>query len=251
MKTIENILTTLGVSENAQRVYIELISSGETTPRLLSQRLSMSRPSVYDHITDLKERGLVSIRDLENKTYVAPSDIRILSRMLKDKRVEIEKEEKELALIADSLKKQTRTTAPRIKFFEGKEALQQALHDILWSSKTDMVALWPYDEMLAMLGKEFLVSFNDKRIRQKISLKTLWVGTQKAVKNIWEDNDTGIERRHLPHADVGMGYTIYEDKVIFISSKKECFGFIISSHDFATMMRFQFESLWTSAKDET
>jgi sugar-specific transcriptional regulator TrmB len=248
MKTIENILTTLGISENAQRVYIELVTNGETTPRLLAGRLSMSRPSVYDQTKYLSEHGLVVMRDLENKTFVAPSDIKILSRMLREKRTEIETEEKELALIADSLKMQTRTTAPRIKFFEGTEALQQALHDILWSSKADMVALWPYEEMIAMLGKEFLVSFNEKRIRQKISLKTLWVGKQKAVKNIWEDNDTGIERRHLPRADVGMGYTIYEDKVIFISSKKECFGFIISSHDFATMMRFQFEALWSSAK---
>jgi sugar-specific transcriptional regulator TrmB len=248
MNTIENILTTLGISENAQRVYIALVTSGESTPRLLAGRLSMSRPSVYDQITYLKERGLVAIRDLENKTFVAPSDIEVLARMLKERRIEIEKEEKDLALVADSLKKQTRTSAPRIKFFEGTEALQQALHDILWSSKTDMVALWPYEEMLAMLGKEFLVSFNEKRIRQKISLKTLWVGKQKNIKNIWEDNDTGIERRHLPHTDVGMGYTIYEDKVIFISSKKECFGFIISSHDFATMMRFQFEALWSTAK---
>jgi HTH-type transcriptional regulator, sugar sensing transcriptional regulator len=248
MKTIENILTTLGITPNAQRIYIELMTNGETTPRLLAGRLSMSRPSVYDQIKYLSLHGLVVIRDLENKTFVAPADIQILSRMLKEKRDQIDNEEKELALIADSLKNQTRTTAPRIKFFEGKEALQQALHDILWSSKTDMVALWPYEEMLVMLGKEFLVSFNEKRIRQKIALKTLWVGKQKAVKNIWEDNDTGIERRYLPHADVGMGYTIYEDKVIFISSKKECFGFIISSHDFATMMRFQFEALWTSAK---
>lgn len=248
MKTIENILTTLGITPNAQRVYRELITNGETTPRLLAGRLSMSRPSVYDQINYLSLRGLVVIRDLENKTFVAPADISVLSRMLKEKRDQIENEEKELARIADSLTKQTRTTAPRIKFFEGTEALQQALHDILWSSKTDMVALWPYEEMLTMLGKEFLITFNEKRIRQKITLRTLWTGKQKAVKNIWEENDTGIERRYLPHTEVGMGYTIYEDKVIFISSKKECFGFIISSHDFATMMRFQFEALWHSAQ---
>ncbi len=248
MKTIENILTTLGISENAQRVYIELITNGETTPRLLAGRLGMSRPSVYDQIAYLKERGLITVRDLENKTYVAPADVQTLSRMLTEKRTKIENEEKELALIAESLTKQTRTNAPRIKFFEGKEALQNALHDILWSSKTDMVALWPYEEMLATLGKDFLITFNEKRLRQKISLKTLWTGKQKTQKNIWGDSDTGIKRRHLPHAEVGMGYTIYEDKVIFISSKKECFGFIISSRDFATMMRFQFEALWVSAK---
>ena len=45
-----------------------------------------------------------------------------------------------------------------------------------------------------------------------------------------------------------MGYWIYENKVVFISSKKECFGFIIESQEFAEMMSSQHEEIWKISK---
>ncbi|MCH2228689.1 MAG: hypothetical protein MK033_13040 [Candidatus Caenarcaniphilales bacterium] len=49
--------------------------------------------------------------------------------------------------------------------------------------------------------------------------------------------------------DFSMGYWIYNNKVSFISSRKESFGFIIESTELAHMMLAQFNILWeTSAK---
>lgn len=48
-----------------------------------------------------------------------------------------------------------------------------------------------------------------------------------------------------------MGYWIYGNKVAFISSRKESFGFIIESAELATMLRTQFEVLWKASKPIT
>ena len=241
METITKILNTLNVPGTAGRVYRELLIHGETTPRILAQRIGMTRPSVYDQIHILEEFGLVATRMLDNKTYVAPSPARHLLKLLEEKKLEIELDVTAFSHIVKSLESTTRTDAPRIKFFEGRDAVQRALHDILWSGKTDLLALWPYEEMLDLFGESFLKSFNQKRVRQKITLRTIWPQCAKVKKSVWEGSDTGVERRYVKNLkSIGMGYTIYEDNVIFISSKKESFGFIISSHDFATMMRFQF-----------
>lgn len=248
MEIVTKILNTLGVPGTAGRVYRELLTSGETTPRILATRMSMTRPSVYDQMHILESFGLIGTRVLRNKTYVSPTPPEYLLHLLKEKREEIEREESDFARIAESLAHISRTDAPRIKFFEGREAVQLALHDILWTGKTDLLALWPYDEMLDLFGAGFLKSFNEKRIRQKISLKTIWPHTTKQTTHIWAGSDTGVERRYLKTSKpIGMGYTIYEDTVIFVSSKKECYGFIISSRDYATMMRFQFALLWENA----
>lgn len=45
-----------------------------------------------------------------------------------------------------------------------------------------------------------------------------------------------------------MGYWIYGDKVVCISSRKESFGFIIESREFAELLCAQFEVLWKQAK---
>jgi hypothetical protein len=41
-----------------------------------------------------------------------------------------------------------------------------------------------------------------------------------------------------------MGYWLYEDKVAFLSSEKEGFGFVVQSKDFANLMKVQFEEIW-------
>jgi hypothetical protein len=47
-----------------------------------------------------------------------------------------------------------------------------------------------------------------------------------------------------------MGYTIYGDKVSFVSSNKEVFGFIVQSAEFAALMKMQFDVLWSQATDK-
>ncbi len=248
MEPLIKILSILNVPGTAGRVYRELLTSGETTPRVLAQRMNMTRPSVYDQIHILESFGLVGTRTLDNKTYISPTPPTHILRLLKEKKREIEHEESAFTHIVKSLERAPHTEAPRIKFFEGQEAVQRALHDMLWTSNNDLLALWPYDEMLALFGPSFLKDFNEKRIRQKISLRTIWPLRTKVQSHIWHGSDTNVERKYIRNTKrIGMGYTIYEDTVIFISSKKECFGFIITSHDFATMMRFQFEMLWDSA----
>ena len=49
--------------------------------------------------------------------------------------------------------------------------------------------------------------------------------------------------------DFQMGYWIYENKVAFISSKKDSFGFILEGKEFAEMLSSQFEILWKLSKE--
>ena len=45
-----------------------------------------------------------------------------------------------------------------------------------------------------------------------------------------------------------MGYWIYRDKVAFVSSHHEVFGFVVHSRDFTEMMKAQFEQIWKLSK---
>jgi hypothetical protein len=45
-----------------------------------------------------------------------------------------------------------------------------------------------------------------------------------------------------------MGYTIYDDKVSFISSEKEIFGFIVQSEEFSKLMKLHFDLFWNISK---
>lgn len=246
---VQQLRQLFSLPETTSRIFLELLEHGEVSPRQLSARLSISRPSVYDHLERLEELGLVTEREVNGRAKMSPLDRTALAKKLSEQQAAQEQAAKSLLDFAANQTKATHADA-RIKFHEGTKALQTALHDMLWYTKSEVSALWPYEVMRETLGDDFLQSFNKKRIRQGVQMKILWTGP--CPKNhLFTGNDTGITRRTSPRTKVAMSYTIYEDKVLFISSKKESFGYTITSHDHSELMRAQFETLWQDAKKIT
>jgi HTH-type transcriptional regulator, sugar sensing transcriptional regulator len=249
MHTLDQMLIALEIPEPGRRAYADLLMHGESSARTLAQRLGVPRSSIYDHLRPLLTLRLVIEKDKDGKAVFGIHDIDDVSRLV-SARVEslnilsrtFEREKKTLKLDGG-------TVEPKIKFVEGKEGLVSLLHEMLWDADTLIETVWPYDEMLKVLGKEVLETFNTKRIRQKIELKTVWTDTKPSQKHIWKGGDLKVERRIAPlkfHAP--MGYSIYGNKVSFISSHKELYGFVVHSADFAALMRSQFATIWNASK---
>lgn len=247
---LESILQSLGLPPTSQKIYRELLEHGETTARFLSEKLGITRPSTYDHLAYLVKRGLVVERKKENKTYFGVDDVRHIEHAL-ESNIETLKEHHHLfKTMLPSLLKDGITEAPRIKFYEGKEGLTYLVNDVLWAKGETIYTMWPYEEMLEVLGKHMLTKFNARRLQEKIRVHALWPhGSKQDNDYIWNGKDQLTERRHAPK-DISfrMGYTIYGDKVSFISSSREVFGFIVQSKDFAELMCSQFKVMWSISK---
>lgn len=245
--TLDSILQDLDLPPSSAKIYKELLENGETVARVLSERLHMTRPSTYDHLAILKKRGLVVEKKIENKTYFAVGDVREIGNVLKEKISTLSDHEKMFTTMLPSLLKQSKTDAPVIKFFEGSDGLHFLLNDVLWNKGETIYTMWPHEDMQKVLGKEDLINFNDKRIRSNITVNALWPRKMKPTKEyIWNGKDALTERRYTPkNMEWSMGYTIYGNKVSFISSRKEVFGFIVHSEEFALLMKMQFSMLWS------
>lgn len=250
--TLDEILRDLDLPPTSSKIYRELLENGEAPARILSERLRITRPSTYDHLSLLKKRGLIIEKKIENKAYFSTSDVREISVALKDKITVLSDHEKIFATMLPSLLRQKKTEAPVIKFFEGAEGLKYLLHDVLWNKGETIYTMWPHEEMQKVIDKETLIRFNDKRIKANIKVHALWPKTMKPTKEyIWNGKDALTKRKYAPkNMEWSMGYTIYGDKVSFISSHKEVFGFIVQSQEFAMLMKLQFDTLWTLSKEK-
>lgn len=247
---LESILKSLGLPPTSVKIYRELLVHGETTARFLSEKLNVTRPSTYDHLNDLVKRGLVVEKKKENKTYFATDDVRSVEQALTDNIEKLEAQKEMFQTMLPSLLKNGATDAPKIKFFEGKVGLTHLVNDILWCKGETIYTMWPYEEMLKVLGRDILIRFNNRRLQEKIKIQALWPANGKSGSDyIWSGKDTLTERRHVPKdVNFRMGYTIYGDKVSFISSHREVFGFIVQSKDFAELMCSQFKTMWKVSK---
>jgi sugar-specific transcriptional regulator TrmB len=249
--TLDSILQDLDLPPTSTKIYKDLLEHGQSPARTLSLRLRITRPSTYDHLAILKKKGLIIEKKIENKTYFNISDVHEIKNALQEKIAILTEHEEVFSSMLPALLKQSKSEAPVIKFFEGVAGLSHLLHDVLWSKGETIYTMWPHEEMQKVLGKETLIRFNDKRIRGKINVCALWPKTMKPASHeyIWNDKDVLTERRYTPKGIVwSMGYTIYGDKVSFISSHKEVFGFIVQSKEFALLMKLQFDTLWSLSK---
>lgn len=247
---LRDILHSLGLPASSQKIYRELLENGESTARMLSIKLSLTRPSTYDHLDILVKKGFVVEKKKDNKTYFAADNVRHIEHKLTDTIEKLSEQKNAFVSMLPSLLKESKAIAPLVRFYEGKLGLSHLLHDTLWSKGETIYTMWPHEEIEKVLDRDFLIRFNDKRIREKIQVHALWPHSMKPKESyVWKDKDELIERRYAPQGlHWKMGYTIYGDKVSFISSEKEIFGFIIESKEFAALMKLQFDILWQQSK---
>jgi sugar-specific transcriptional regulator TrmB len=250
---LKNLFEEIGLSETSHRVYLQLLENGASSARTLAENLSIPRPSVYDNLEILIQKGLVTERYEENKKLFQVDDVKNLPRLLDNKINSLTKEKKDVESLMPELLKQSISIEPKIKFYSGAEGVKQVLNDMLWHKNIKTVAMWPISEMIELLGKDYMTEMNQRRIRQNISIRGLWP-ENKAVK-LKDYPFLGIGKGHLRDLRMApkevawnMSYWLYEDKVAFISSRKETFGFVVHSRDFAELIKTQFEVIWKVSK---
>lgn len=250
MNTITAMLKTLGLPERTQAAYLDLLSHGAASARVVASRLGVPRSSLYDHLRPLLERGLVVERDVEGKAVFAIHDVNDLDRLVAEEQDSLAFLRKRFATEKASLLTKADAAEPRIKFTEGKEGVNALLKEMLWDATDTILTVWPYEEMLSIFSAEDLDLFNRKRIKQNIALRSIWTGQVPTGKShVWRGGDYLVERKVAPKRyATPMGYSIYGDKVSFISSAREQYAFVVHSADFAALMRAQFAALWQESK---
>ena len=249
MIMFSKVFQELGLSEITQKVFNDLVANGATTASKLADRVGIPRPSVYDHLKILIKNGLVTERKEEYRKVFQIDDVRNIQELLDNKIKSLQAEKKQFELSLPSLLQKVAFVEPQIKFYTGKDGLKQVLNHIMLNRNIETILFWPMSEMMKVLGPEYLQELNEKRVHRNIFLRAIWPKDKAIDTNEFPYLKGGEDTlRDLRFAPAGMtwnmGYWLYEDKVAFLSSEKEGFGFVVQSQDFSNLMKLQFEEIW-------
>jgi sugar-specific transcriptional regulator TrmB len=251
---IQDILKQLHIPEPAQRLFVHLLEFGPSSARQIADYFDIPRPTVYDHARLLIAQGLVLEYEQDNKKFFRIEDIEKIPQLL-DSRIETLQQAKvEMVQNLPALLSQVQYgSEPKIKFYSGVDGVKKVLTDMLWHEGEATFTMWPISEMIEVLGVEYFEQLNRRRIRRGISIRALWPHDKKVPLKQYPF--LGIGSGHLRETRIApktlswdMGYWAYADKVAFISSKKEMFGFVVQSRDFYSMMQTQFELIWSLSR---
>jgi hypothetical protein len=156
-------------------------------------------------------------------------------------------------ILPELLKNAGKIATPKFQIFEGKEGLQNALKDALLYNNLETATYWPIKSMIGILGGDFFRYLNKERIKKNIYNRAIWPEKQKVSieKHPYLGyGDDFLREIRIAPKDINfeMGYWIYNNKAVFISSRKESFGFIIESKEFTEMLLSQSEVIWKISK---
>ena len=252
MTKVTQLLSLFGLREIEIKLYEALFCGKEMGASELAKQAGISRTSVYDLITRLKDEGLIieSQRGGIAVFSVQPSEK--LQLLLAEKEREIVLAKSNLSMLQIDYLKQNKTTRPKLQLFEGRQELQQMMKDLLLYRDMMVYALWPVETITKLLTAEFMAEFHKKRAERGIILKVIWPAVQlQEIKkySFLRDPTQKRQARIAPvSVDFSLGYSIYGNTVRFISSSKENFGFLVESSELAAMMKSQWEIIWNLSK---
>ncbi len=251
---LDTIFVNFGLKREHSDVYLALLNGGIMPVGKLAKHLDIPRTTIYGLLKDLAQNGLViqnEKSDLKLWQAVPPETIKTF---LNEKINALENTRTGFESILESLQKSQKTDfiSPKFHYYEGAEEMKMMLKDVLMYNKLETELCWPVKDILKLVGEEFLADFNKKRIRSNIHIKVIW--PMDKAENVTDNaflapgKEVQREVRIAPAGvDFSMGYWAYGDKVMFMSSKAENFGFIVESRELRQLMKTQFEVLWNVA----
>lgn len=252
---IENILKLLNFDEYEVKSYLFLLEKGPLTAGALAKSLGVPRSSLYGFLKRLAEDNLIVESQKGGVKIFAAEPPEKINLLFGQKMEALQKAQNDYVKILPELKNRQgeKYQAPKFQVFEGAEELRNALKDILLYHDIETQAFWPQKKMVEVLGGEIFRYHNKQRIKNHVSVRAIWPQNQKV--EIKKHPYFGSGEKFLreiriapPGIDFHMGYWIYGNKIVFISSALESFGFIIQSQEMVQMLKTQFEILWQISK---
>lgn len=242
-------LEKIGLSDKKAKVYLAVLELGQVSIIQIARKTLIKRTTLYDIVSDLVAEGYLLEIKKGSKNFIIAEDPELLIRRFERRLEEVRSLSPTLSIIFKNV-----SPKPQIRFYEGVEGVRN-LMELSLKMKEKQVYYWgPADNLFKILGNVYLDTWLKKRVRAGIQTHGLLTqnaphGSKSYLKS---DKNALREVRWLKTTTIFDGILwLFDNKVMYISSAKDCFGFIIESENFTSFMKVIFQSMWeTAEKDE-
>jgi len=252
MAEILSVLQKIGLSNNEAKIYLALLDLGLTSSKAIIEKTNLHRQIVYDYLSLLIEKGLVSYVVQANRKYFKASDPKEFIEYFNKRELETEQQKQEFMKVLPELSKRKTESSEKQEttIYSGNKGIKSLLDDML-NQKSEILTIGA-SEIKAEAFQyhlEFnLPKFHKFREAGRIQYKILLSEEMKdRVKELNKLKHT--EAKILPKEFTSNSSTnIYGNKVSLIMWGSQPFGILIKSKEIAESQRKHFNLLWNIAK---
>lgn len=241
---LDEALAQIGISGKRARFYLAALELGQAPVHKVAEKAGISRTTAYDILARLTRDGLVSRLPKDGRYHIAVEDPTRLLGVLDDRRRMVETLLPELSSLYNRS-----AVKPRIRFYEGRDGINTVLYDTLECRSKQLSGVLSMRDLLEVPGKLEMEKYIAQRIARGIHLRVVRSREKEAGRALWPTRAADL--RELRYAPAGAVFPMtiwtYDDKVSIISSRREHFGMILESPEFAAMMANLFAVLWSAS----
>jgi sugar-specific transcriptional regulator TrmB len=236
-------LEFLGFSPKENTIYQTVITLGSATAKDISKTSGFDRTTIYDILAQLEKRGLVY---KQQKTKVLHFSAHNPKNLLTELHI---KEDKLTQLLPD-LENLFNTSgyAPLVRTYEGSDQLINLYESILGIPKLKNYDIICSEQDWLQLNPNYFKKFKKKRAALGINTRLIMETSVTAERRKQEKIQTASEVKLLPPAFSPLSFTagcyILQDRVIFISYRKEHLATEIFSKEITNFMQNIFNFMW-------
>lgn len=255
---IETFLRNLGLNDNETRVYLYLLTHGESMASIIAKRLETKRVTVYSTLESLEKKSMISSfikNDVTHFDAIEPDDIVELCeqrvsemKRLKDKADTLKNEFSKLREKGKMPKLEIRG---KIKYYQGLEAVTDLIGETLEEKEKEQLCFGLNTYHTEMAGDDW-PNYTQKRINRGMHVRSIQPDTAAAIEYKGRDKKELRQTRLVPNnkfpgnCEINL---IGNMIAMFTTSGQEPMGMKMYSPDMARALKSLFELAWERAKE--
>lgn len=245
MSNLEEKLSRIGLSGTLFKLYTAAIELGEASVSELAGRAGLARTTAYDGLSRLAEDGLIEFREQGGRKLAVAREPGVLLERVEARRQMLDELMPHLRSMYNDA-----TGRASVRLHPGREGIREALWDTLNGEATLLRATFAMSELIELPGLSEIDAYFAERRQRGIWMRVIRSAGRDTMP-IWPSSREELrELRFAPEACVlAMTTFIYGSKVCLISSKRESYGLIIDSAEFAEFQTAMFDAVWSISKE--
>lgn len=227
-----------GLSKEELEAYTHLLGCGQATVLELAKSSNINRTTLYRILDMLVNKGLVSKIFIKRKHYYIAERPQKLIQFVEQQEDKLKDMLPNLLVLEDQ-----GTERPKVKFYEGRQAIHNLFMSLL-DERKEIVAFISPDIFYETF--DFGPDFVKKRVRLGIGLRYICENTKVARKRRQLGEVELREMKLVKKMPMDAAYFIVGNKVVMFSMKSWYIGVLIENRQIAEGLKAVFESFWTA-----
>ncbi|MFA4814820.1 MAG: helix-turn-helix domain-containing protein [Candidatus Gracilibacteria bacterium] len=255
---IEHFLHSLGLNEGEIRVYLYLLTHGESIASIVAKRLELKRVTCYSILEVLERKGMITSFTKNNVTHfdaVEPEDIVELCSQRVREMMRLQKKASEITDELHQLREKGKMPKleirGKIKYYQGLEAVTDLISETLEEKGNEQLCFGLNSYHSELAGDDW-VEYTKKRLEKGMHVKSIQPDTEAAIAYKARDSKELRETLLVPKNQFpgNCEINIIGDMIaIFTTHGSEAMGMKMYNRDMAQALCSLFRLGWEKAQE--